>query len=66
MNIFFNQQPIQLSEPLTLAQLLSQLQQHRPGIAVAIDQQVVPRSQWAHQWLSEGQHIQCFTAIAGG
>jgi len=66
MHIQFNQQPYQLNEPLTLAAFLANEQQLRSGIAVAINQQVIPRSVWHSQQLAEGDHIQLFTAIAGG
>lgn len=66
MHIQFNQQPYQLNEPLTLAAFLANEQQLRSGIAVAINQQVIPRSLWHSQQLAEGDVIQLFTAIAGG
>lgn len=66
MLIYFNQQPYSLTAPSTLAEFLASQQQLRAGIAVAINQQVIPRSQWDSQPLQEGDTIQLFTAIAGG
>lgn len=66
MQIQFNQQPYQLVSPMTLTTFLASQQQLRAGIAVAINQQVIPRSQWDSQPLQEGDTIQLFTAIAGG
>lgn len=66
MQIQFNQQPYQLVSPTTLATFLASQQQLRPGIAVAINQQVIPRSRWDSQSLQEGDTIMLFTAIAGG
>lgn len=66
MQIQFNQQPYTLSSPTTLAAFLARQQQLRPGIAVAINQQVIPRSCWDSQSLQEGDTIMLFTAIAGG
>lgn len=66
MLIYFNQQPFSLTPPCTLAEFLAGQQQLRAGIAVAINQQVIPRSQWDSQPLQEGDTIQLFTAIAGG
>lgn len=66
MYIQFNQKPYHLSDNLTLAAFLANEQQLRSGIAVAINQQVIPRSLWDSQPLAEGDHIQLFTAIAGG
>lgn len=66
MQIQFNQQPYTLSRPTTLAVFLASQQQLRAGIAVAINQQVIPRSHWDSQSLQEGDNIMLFTAIAGG
>lgn len=66
MQIQFNQQPYTLSSPTTLAVFLASQQQLRAGIAVAINQQVIPRSYWDSQSLQEGDNIMLFTAIAGG
>lgn len=66
MQIQFNQQRYTLSSPTTLAVFLASQQQLRAGIAVAINQQVIPRSHWDSQSLQEGDTIMLFTAIAGG
>jgi thiazole synthase len=36
------------------------------GLAVAVDGEVVPRSEWDATSLSEGQHVEVLTAIQGG
>lgn len=66
MHIHFNQQAFELREPITLAAFLANEQQLRSGIAVAINQQVIPRSLWHSQPLADGDIIHLFTAIAGG
>lgn len=66
MLIYFNQQPFSLTPPSTVAEFLTAQQQLRPGIAVAINQQVIPRSRWDIQPLNDGDTIMLFTAIAGG
>ncbi len=38
----------------------------RRGVAVAVDAEVVPRSQWEHRRLREGDHVEVVTAIQGG
>ena len=38
----------------------------RPGIAVAVDGEVVPRSGWEGTGLSEGQQVEVVEAIQGG
>jgi sulfur carrier protein len=36
------------------------------GVAVAIDGEVVPRTEWAQTKLSEGQRIEVVAAVQGG
>jgi sulfur carrier protein len=36
------------------------------GVAVAVDGEVVPRSEWAQTKLSEGQSLEVLRAVQGG
>ena len=38
----------------------------RPGIALAINESVIPRSLWASVVIQSGDRVDLFTAIAGG
>jgi sulfur carrier protein len=66
MRIQFNDEPMQCVEGLTVATLLDQLRQLKPGVALALNQQILPRERWEHQQVSEGDHILLFQVIAGG
>ena len=66
MQITLNDKPMTLTEGLTLVQLLEQLDQNKPGVAVALNQSVVARGQWGEQILNENDKITLFHAIAGG
>lgn len=66
MRIQFNDEPMQCVEGLTVAALLAQLRQLKPGVALALNQQILPRERWEHQQVSEGDHILLFQVIAGG
>lgn len=66
MRIQFNDEPMQCVEELTVAALLDQLRQLKPGVALALNQQILPRERWEHQQVSEGDHILLFQVIAGG
>ncbi|WP_286933657.1 sulfur carrier protein ThiS [Leclercia sp. UBA5958] len=66
MRIQFNDEPMQCVEGLTVAALLDQLRQLKPGMALALNQQILPRERWEHQQVSEGDHILLFQVIAGG
>lgn len=66
MQIRFNDEPIQCAETTTVTGLLEQLAQHKPGIALALNQQILPRDQWAAHHLQDGDTILLFQVIAGG
>lgn len=38
----------------------------RRGVAVAVDAEVVPRTQWERRELSGGERVEVLTAIQGG
>ncbi|WBM70444.1 sulfur carrier protein ThiS [Buttiauxella sp. WJP83] len=66
MRIHFNDEPMQCAGNLTLEKLLEQLRVLKPGIALAINQTIVPREQWETHLLNDGDQILLFQAIAGG
>ena len=66
MQITLNDKAMTLTEGITLAELLLELDQNKPGVAVALNQAVVARGQWAEQILNENDKITLFHAIAGG
>jgi sulfur carrier protein len=49
-----------------LKDLLLELKKEEQGIAIAIDQQVVPKSQWQSTQLNEYSQVFIFESIAGG
>jgi len=51
---------------LTVAALLDQLRQLRPGTALALNQQILPRERWEIQQVREGDNLLLFQVIAGG
>ncbi|NEG95075.1 sulfur carrier protein ThiS [Leclercia adecarboxylata] len=66
MRILFNDEPMQCGDDLTVATLLNQLRQLKPGVALALNQQILPREQWDKQQVREGDQILLFQVIAGG
>ena len=66
MHIHFNDEPMHCPDNLTLENLLERLRLTRPGIALAINQTIVPREQWETHLLNDGDQILLFQAIAGG
>jgi sulfur carrier protein len=63
-----NGEPTELAEGATVSAVLERLDLERPGrgLAVAVDAEVVPRSEWDARPLAEGAHIEVLTAIQGG
>lgn len=55
----------QLSETMTVAQLLAHLGLPEKGIAVAVDGAVVPRTSWSLE-VEKGWEIEILTAVQGG
>ncbi|GHA71229.1 sulfur carrier protein ThiS [Pontibacter akesuensis] len=67
MTIFLNNQAKELSEPSSVSALLQllQLEQQR-GIAVAVNDQVLPRSNWASYLLQPNDRLTLIRATQGG
>lgn len=66
MKIRLNDQPLALAQPLSVDALLKQLEHHQPGTALAINQTIIPRADWANHLVQDGDDILLFQAIAGG
>ncbi|WP_445663288.1 sulfur carrier protein ThiS [Enterobacter soli] len=66
MRILFNDEPLKCDDGLTISALLDKLRQLKPGTALALNQQILPREQWDHQQVRDGDNILLFQAIAGG
>ncbi|MBN0141068.1 sulfur carrier protein ThiS, partial [Pseudomonas aeruginosa] len=46
--------------------LLTQLEQQQPGVALALNQHILPRDRWEDHLLQEGDRVLLFQVIAGG
>ena len=68
MNIKVNGETKEISPGLTLHQLLLDLEidPSRPGIAVAIEQEVIPRTQWQDTEIRPDSEIEIIRAAQGG
>ena len=56
----------ELQDGATIAQLLDELGVPRDGVAVAVNERVVPRSQHAAVGLADGDRVEVVHAVAGG
>lgn len=66
MQIQFNDEPMQCAVGMSVTDLLNQLDQLKPGAALALNQQILPREQWEHHIVQDGDQILLFQVIAGG
>ncbi|HDL6963556.1 TPA: sulfur carrier protein ThiS [Yersinia enterocolitica] len=66
MNIVLNDQPLEVECTITVEKLLQQLNRHQPGTALAVNQVIIPRTDWEEYQLHESDNILLFQAIAGG
>lgn len=68
MEVFVNKIPYQFSQTeLKLSFLLSELQLlQKRGIAVALNNRVIPRNEWTTTVVSESSHVTIVTASQGG
>ncbi|QUJ03314.1 sulfur carrier protein ThiS [Salmonella enterica subsp. enterica] len=67
MQIQFNDELMQCAAGQPSAGCFSiRLNQLKPGAALALNQQILPREQWQQQIVQEGDQILLFHVIAGG
>lgn len=68
MNLTLNGQPQTLdADRLTVAALLDRLDiAQQKGVAVAVNNAVVPRSQWGEQQVGDGDAVEIIRATQGG
>ena len=63
--ITLNGKPVE-AEGATIAELLARLDVPDRGVAVAVDAEVVPKSEWAGHVVEDGAHVEIVTAVQGG
>ena len=66
MHILLNDVPHACDARRTVTAFLDQQQLLAPGVALALNHQILPRSRWEEQILEEGDHLLLFQVIAGG
>lgn len=66
MKILLNDQILELKQPLSISSLLQQLECKGLGNALAINQTIIPRTDWPTHIVQDGDNVMLFQAIAGG
>ncbi|MFF9910923.1 sulfur carrier protein ThiS [Streptomyces sp. NPDC013457] len=65
-NVSVNGEARVLAGPTTLDVLVATLTAAPSGVAAAVNESVVPRSQWSATVLVEGDRVEILTAVQGG
>jgi sulfur carrier protein len=67
MTVFINNNPINLTVVSTLHQVLEQQHLHEQrGIAVAVNNSVIPKTEWQQKTLNDNDKITIIRATQGG
>ncbi len=66
ISIHVNDSETQVAKQSTLATLMSNLHQNSTGMAVAINNRVIPKSQWSETGLEQNDQVLVITATQGG
>ncbi|MFC8365783.1 sulfur carrier protein ThiS [Streptomyces griseorubiginosus] len=66
MNISVNGQPRQFAPGTALDTVVRALTAAPSGVAAALNETVVPRTQWPSTPLAEGDRVEVLTAVQGG
>jgi sulfur carrier protein len=66
MTVSVNGEPREIPDGTTLDRLVAALTQAPAGVAAAVNETVVPRTQWPVTPLGDGDRIEVLTAVQGG
>jgi sulfur carrier protein len=66
VKIVLNGQPRELPATLTVAELLVALEMPTRGVAVEVNQQIVPRAEHAVHRLRDGDQLEVVSLVGGG
>lgn len=66
MNIKVNGENVSLNDENLLSNLASQLNLPEKGIAVAVNQEMIPREKWQEFSLNQNDDVIIITAVCGG
>ena len=66
MELLVNGEPREVEDGTTVAALVRLLGLPERGVAVAVEDRVVPRSTWEQAIVTAGQRVEVLTAVQGG
>ncbi|MDQ1237430.1 MAG: sulfur carrier protein ThiS [Wigglesworthia glossinidia] len=66
MKIIFNDSQIEISNKITLLEFISKYHKETFGLAVSVNNTVIPKKEWFKLKIKKNDNIILFQAIAGG
>jgi sulfur carrier protein len=66
LNVTINGEPRQVTRSATIADLVAAMSTAGSGIAVAVNDEVVPRGGWQSRRLHDRDRVEILTAVQGG
>ena len=66
MNVFINNTPKEFTKPLLISEILPELKLNAKGVAIAINNEVIPKLNWDHHTLKENDKVTIIRATQGG
>jgi len=66
MNVILNDIPHKIAEGTTLDRLIESLEIQLKGFAIAINNEVIPKSEWSKTTLTDGMDLMLIHAVSGG
>lgn len=66
MKLLVNGDRRDVADGTTVADLVNEMETPPSGVAVAVNEEVVPRAGWEEATLTEGDRVEVLSAIGGG
>lgn len=66
ITVMVNESPMEIAEEATIHSLLPKMNANTDGIAVAINNSIVPRKEWEHHSIKQNDNILIIKATQGG
>ncbi|HET7483573.1 MAG TPA: sulfur carrier protein ThiS [Actinomycetota bacterium] len=66
MTVIVNGTTTSMPEDATVSSVVATITKSPRGVAVALNGEVVPRSEWAGRRIDEGDRVEVLTAVGGG
>jgi|TARA_B100002019_G_C21143290_1_gene534381 sulfur carrier protein len=66
MNIYVNNQNIEVAQEITISQLLDIQKVKTTYIAIEINNEIIPKSKYLNHIIHDGDKIEIITAVGGG